>query len=112
MKLNLKYRGVADDGSTLYGQLISIDGHLCILPQGGNTAHEVNPETVSMLIGHDATGTEIYIGDSIRLASGQTIKISAIAAVALSPDGSPTIVKSSDFASSRCISSIPNLDLN
>ncbi len=63
----IKFRGTAINGETVYGDLTHERGHAFI------NDRRVKPDTVAQLCGFDDTGDEIYVGDEFTDANGNKL---------------------------------------
>lgn len=63
----IKFRGTAANGETVFGDLTHERGHVFI------NDRRVKPDTVAQLVGFDDTGEEIYEGDQFTDANGNKL---------------------------------------
>lgn len=61
-----KFRGCTKSGKFVYGDLIHKDEKVLIRTSKSYRYHEVAPESISQLVGHDCDGAEVYEGDTLE----------------------------------------------
>ena len=77
MEIEIKFRGRStEDGTLQYGDLARRDDQYAIVTDGHATYINVDPQTISMFIGHtDKNGREIYGRDFIEDDSGRVMLV-------------------------------------
>lgn len=73
----IKFRGRIKSGKFVYGDLIHKDESVSIRTNKSYRYYEVDPESISQLVGRDCDGAEIYEGDLLENTfNGNTFVVS------------------------------------
>ena len=72
---DFKFRGRTKSGKFVYGDLIHKDESVQIRTNKSYRYHEVDPESVSLLVGHDCDGAEVYDGDTLKGLGNNTFVV-------------------------------------